>query len=335
MNDLENEARFDPILKEWVLIAKNRSNRPLIGKNIEKKKKTWTCPFCPDAPEGAGNWIVKWVPNKFPSLKMNPNYLFSDENIVDGFYRMRPGKGKCEVILFSQDHNASFGDLYIENIIELIKLWVERFNATIEEDEELKYTFIFENRGKIIGVSISHPHGQLYSMPFIPPKIQKMVSSSKEFYEKNSECLHCKIINVEKANGSRLIEENDNFIAFIPYFAKWPLEIHIYPKNHYSSIVKIPQSQYKEFATILKRVVMRLDGLYGFVMPYIMAHINPPIHSGNMDFFHYHIEIYPPYRDKDKLKYLAGVELGTNTIINPSNPSENAKLLRNVKIPEF
>jgi len=332
---MDNEIRFDPLLKEWVIVATNVAKRPLILNTTKDNKKSEFCPFCPDAPEGTGNWIVKWVPNRFPSLRSDLGHSFNEETIEHNFFRVRPGKGRCEVILYSQNHNSSFADLSIDHIVELIKLWINRFNSTINEDQELKYTYIFENRGTAIGVSLSHPHGQLYSFPFIPQKIQRIIDSAKEFFENNNECIFCRIIKLEKQETSRIVEENDNFIAFIPYYAKWPFEIHIYPKKHYSSISNILETEFKSFATILKKVVLRLDGLYGFVMPYVMAHMNPPIHSGNMDFYHYHIEIYPPYRDKDKLKFLAGVELGTNVIINPANPADSAKKLRNVIIPNL
>lgn len=328
---MDNETRWDPILKEWVIVAKNRTSRPVLGKQFTKKKKTWTCPFCPDAPEGSGDWVVKWVPNKFPSLINTADMTFVDEEIIADFYRKRPGLGRCEVILYTQDHDKTLGDLSIVNIKALIELWKSRQEDSMKQPE-LKYTFTFENRGKVIGVSLAHPHGQLYAFPFVPPKIQKAVDSAREYQEKNDQCLYCKIIETEMKDKDRIVEENDEFVAFIPYFAKWPLEVHIYPKNHYSYISQIPQDQNEKFAEIIRNVVRRLDGLYGFTMPYVMAHHNAPYHVGDVNAYHFHIEFYPPYRGPDRIKYLAGVELGTNTIINPTNPSDNAKKLKEVEI---
>ncbi|MHA1728148.1 MAG: galactose-1-phosphate uridylyltransferase [Promethearchaeota archaeon] len=334
----KNELRWDPILEQWVIVAKNRTNRPVLGKvfskskpNNNKNNEKYQCPFCPDAPEGAGDWMVKAVPNKYPSLVNGADISFNNEFIQNDFYKMRPGKGICEVFLYSQNHNKTLGDLSLQNIEALIELWKKRFSSSMK-DPELKYSFIMENRGKVIGVSLSHPHGQMYSFPFIPPKILKEINSSKTYWEKEHKCLFCKIIETEKKAESRIVEENDDFISFIPYFAKWPFEIHIFPKNHVPHIIDINKKNNNNFARIIKSVVLRLDGLYGFVMPYVMAHHNAPYNSGNINFFHYHIEIYPPYRAKNRIKYLAGVELGTNTVINTSNPSNNAKLLRKIKI---
>ena len=200
--------------------------------------------------------------------------------------------------------------------------------------EELKYSFIFENRGEIIGVTLAHPHGQMYSFPFIPPRIEKAVKSSKSYWNKNNSCLFCKVLETELKDKSRIIEENDDFVSFIPYYAKWPLETHIYPKQHYSYITQIPTSQSENFASIIKHTVQRLDKLYGFVMPYVFSHHNAPYNMGKNDHFHYHIEIYPPYRAKDRVKFIAGVEMGTHTFINPTNPQDNAKKLRDINLNE-
>jgi UDPglucose--hexose-1-phosphate uridylyltransferase len=328
-----NEIRFDPILMEWVIVAQNRTVRPVLGKTFTTEKPKYTCPFCPDAPEGAGEWVVKALPNRFPALSTETDGKFSDEAMMFDFYQSRPGKGNCEVLLYSQDHNKTLGDLTISNIIALIELWKERleFNKKIDE---LKYSFIFENRGEIIGVTLAHPHGQMYSFPFIPPRIEKAFKSSKSYWEENKSCLFCKVVDTELKDGSRIIEENDNFVSFIPYFAKWPLEVHIYPKQHYSYISDIPSSQSENFAIIIKHTVQRLDKIYGFTMPYVFSQHNAPYNIDETSHFHYHIEIYPPYRAKDRIKYIAGVEMGTHTFINPTNPQEEAQKLRNIQLDE-
>jgi UDPglucose--hexose-1-phosphate uridylyltransferase len=331
----ENEVRFDPVLREWVIVAQNRTARPVLGKMFTKDKPSYTCPFCPDAPEGAGEWVVKALPNRFPSLHMNFDENFADENIIDEFYLQRPGKGNCEVILYTQDHEKTFGGLTLSNITALIELWQQRLLYNMNQSE-LRYSFIFENRGKLIGVSLSHPHGQIYSFPFIPSRVQRAVDSSLEYWNRTNSCLFCTIINAEKNSRKRIIEENENFIAFIPYYARWPFEIHIYPKTHYSYITEIPSEKHKEFAQILKNSVNRLDKLYEFTMPYVFSHHNAPYNSGlsMSEPFHYHVEIYPPYRAKDRIKYMAGVEMGTHTFINPTNPQENAKKLREIDLSE-
>ncbi len=329
----QNEIRFDPILREWVIVAQNRTVRPVLGKTFTKEKPKFDCPFCPDAPEGSGVWVVKPLPNRFPALSLEIDGKFLDEITIGDFYKKRPGKGNCEVILFTQDHDKTLGELSISNIIALIDLWKERLEQNMNK-EELKYTFIFENRGKIIGVTLAHPHGQIYSFPFIPPRIEKAVESSKAYWNENESCLFCKVLETELKDKSRIIEENANFVAFIPYFAKWPYEIHIYPKHHYSYISQIPASESEDFASIIKRTVQRLDKLFGFVMPYVFSHHNAPYNGGSYDHFHYHIEMYPPYRAKDRIKYIAGVEMGTHTFINPTNPQENAKKLREIDLSE-
>ncbi len=330
---IDNEIRFDPILREWVIVAQNRTVRPVLGKTFTDEKLKYTCPFCPDAPEGAGEWVVKALPNRFPALSTEIDGSFANETLLLDFYQKRPGKGNCEVLLYSQDHNKTLGDLSISNIIALIDLWKERLEFNMKNDE-MKYSFIFENRGEIIGVTLAHPHGQMYSFPFIPPRIERAFESSKSYWKKNRTCLFCKVIETEMKDSTRIIEENEDFISFIPYFAKWPFEIHVYPKQHFSYINQIPTSQSENFATIIKHVVQRLDKLYGFVMPYVFSHHNAPYNMNDPEHFHYHIEIYPPYRAKDRIKFIAGVEMGTHTFINPTNPQENARLLREIELNE-
>ena len=330
---INNEIRYDPVLQEWVIVAQKLNVRPVLGKTFTDEKLSYTCPFCPDAPEGAGEWIVKAVPNRFPALSNEIEGSFSDETQLFEFYRRRPGKGNCEVLLYTQDHQKTLGGLSIPNIIALIDLWKDRLSANMK-NKELKYSFIFENRGEIIGVTLSHPHGQMYSFPFIPPRIERAVQSSKKYWEEHKTCLFCKILETELKDHSRIIEENDDFVAFLPYFAKWPFELHIYPRKHYSFISQIPSIQSENFAKIIRRTVRRLDKLFGFIMPYVFSHHNAPYNSGNTAHFHYHIEIYPPYRAKDRIKFLAGVEMGTHTFINPTNPQESAKLLREIQLDD-
>jgi UDPglucose--hexose-1-phosphate uridylyltransferase len=320
--------RFDPFLKEWVIFAPGRANRPILGKSFQQEeKKTWTCPFCPDAPEGAGEWVVKQLPNRFASLKEDSS-LFSD-NIKGDFYQESTNYGKCEVILYSQDHNKSFGQLTFENIVALVNLWQERYRE-IAKFPDLKYAFLFENRGKEIGVSMAHPHGQIYTFSYLPPRIYREFDAVKEFHQQKGKCLGCEVLAQELADGRRIIDQNETFVTFIPFYAHWPFEIHIYPKRHIQSISDCSAQEVQDLAQILKKTVLRYDALRGDgnIMPYVMAQHNAPYNDPQRDLWHFHIEIYTPFRGSDRWKFLAGVELGTNTFINDSSPEVNAETFR-------
>ena len=319
-----------------MIYAPTRSKRPFQGKKFDKDdtpKKTWTCPFCPDAPEGSGKWTVKKLSNKYASL--NENSGFFRELIVGNQYQYKkaPNFGICEVILYSQDHNASFGKLPLSNLVTLIHLWAERYQE-LAKNKEIKYPFIMENRGKEIGNSMMHPHGQIYSFPFLPPKIQQEFDATLKYHQLTGKCLHCDIIREELINKSRIIEENEYFIAEIPFYAHWAFEIHIIAKQHKSSIDQFNDSEISALAAIMKNVVRRYDLLFGKkpFMPYIMAMHNAPVNIDQKENWHFHIEYYTPYRGPDKWKFLAGVELGTNTYISDALPEENAEIMRNLSL---
>ena len=333
-NSDNSQYRWDPFQNEWIIYAPKRNLRPFQGKKFENEpKKSWTCPFCPDAPEGSGKWVVKQLPNRFASLDENKH--FSIEKIMGSFKKTAPNYGKCEVILYSQDHDASFGTLEHQNIIALIKLWQERFNA-IKKMKDMKYIFIMENRGEEIGNSMTHPHGQLFSFPFIPPKIQKEYFAFKQHKEEKNSCLLCDILKEELKNSvnSRIVCKNDDFLAIIPYYAHWAFEIHIIPKRHFSSLIDLKEKEIDTLAQIMKNVVRKYDVLHddGEIMPYVMAMHNSPVnlHENSQFDFHFHIEYYTPFRGKGKLKFLAGVELGTGTMICDALPEFNAKIMRDL-----
>jgi UDPglucose--hexose-1-phosphate uridylyltransferase len=330
------QHRWDPLLREWVIFAPQRNTRPFQGKNfVHEPKKTWDCPFCPNAPEGAGEWVVKQLPNRFASL--NEDATPFHPQILGNTLQTASNYGKCEVILYSQDHNASFGTLSHENITALIELWRDRYIA-LGKIPQMVYPFIMENRGKEVGNSMSHPHGQIYSFPYLPPKIERKFQAFKD-YEMDVEgkaCLMCDIVRQELDDHRRIIEENGSFIAGIPFSAHWGFEVHIIARQHTPSLAEMDAAQIGDLATIMRRVVQRYDALYtgGPVMPYIMAMHNAPVNIPDREKWHFHIEYYTPYRGPGKWKFLAGVELGTNTFINDSLPEQNAQLLRDVPLSE-
>ncbi len=336
MGDPTAQYRYDPLLKEWIIYAPKRSVRPFQGQKFleEDKKRTWSCPFCPDAPEGAGTWVVKQLPNRFASLDETVSPLV--DHVLGQLYNSSPNFGKCEVILYSPDHNASFATLTHRNIIALIELWRDRYNA-IGQLSQIEYTFIMENRGKEIGNSMSHPHGQIFAFPFLPTKIKRKYESFSEYAQIHKKCLMCDIVQAELADPKRIIEENADFYAEIPYYAHWTYEIHIVAKRHYSSLSDLSIQEINGLAEIMQKVVHRYDILFGEggIMPYVMAMYNAPYHLSNVNSiipWHFHIEFYTPFRGKDKWKFLAGVELGTDTFINDGLPEFNAQELRNLKL---
>lgn len=280
----------------------------------------------------ASNYDIVVFENKFPTFSKNPDKLdFNDEvnseNILS-YSKMR-SKGICEVVCYTADHDLYLEDLPLEKINNLVNVWRDRY-LVLGKKEFIKYVFIFENKGKEIGVTLSHPHGQIYAFPYIPPIALEELRSSQKFYRKNKKCLHCEIIKKELKDKERIIIENKDFIAFIPFYARWPYEVHIYCLRHLGSLCELDDREVTSLSKIIKELVNRYNKLFKFRMPYVMIIHQKPTDNKNYDYYHFHFEFYPPYRTKNKLKYLAGCELGAGTFINDTLPEEKAAELRSI-----
>ncbi len=311
------ELRWNPILEEWVAIAAHRQERPQLPED-------W-CPFCPESGLVPKEYDVYIYPNDFPTFSIPP-----PEPTVSSteLYRATKSVGVCEVILYHPDHNIQLAQLNIPHIVKIVRLWQRRFKE-LEAKDEIKYIFIFENKGTVIGVTIHHPHGQIYAFPYIPAKIDTELNSSRVYFQTANRCLFCDVVSEEKSDRRRIVFENKSFIALVPFFARWPYEVHIYSRRHLQAIIEFAESEVHDFASILKIVTQKYDNLYGFPFPYIMVMHQAPTDGKQYPFYHFHVEFYPPYRSKTKLKYLAGVESGAGTFINDTIPEETASELLN------
>ena len=295
------------------------------------------CPLCPTKDSKmkteipANDYDIVVFENKFPTFSKNPDRVNNKKlNTGSDFpYRERKSKGICEVICYTPKHDLYLEDLPYQKITNLINVWRDRY-LILGEKKFVKYVFIFENKGEEIGVTLSHPHGQIYAFPYIPPVVLEELKSSKKFYRKNKKCIHCKIIERELKDKSRIVAANEDFIAFIPFYAGWPYEVHIYPLRHLENLCKLSNREVCSLAKIIKELINGYNGLFDFRMPYVMVIHQEPTDNKNYIYYHFHFEFYPPFRTKDKIKYLAGCELGAGTLINDTMPEEKAAELRNI-----
>jgi UDPglucose--hexose-1-phosphate uridylyltransferase len=263
--------------------------------------------------------------NKFPSLKEE---LPRITGTGSKFFKYGKAQGICEVVLFTSDHDGIMSEKPLSRYVKLVKVWRDRYQELGDKDF-IDYVFIFENKGEEVGVTLHHPHGQIYAFPFIPPIIEQELDSSKEYLEKEGKCLFCKTLEEEKEDGRRIIVSNNSFTALVPFAASYSYEVHIYTNKHLPSFNDFTEKEEIDLAVILKTLMMKFDNLFGFVLPYIMAIHQQPTNGTGKEYSHFHIEFYPPYRTKDKLKYLAGSELGVGAFSNDSLPEEKAQELRN------
>jgi UDPglucose--hexose-1-phosphate uridylyltransferase len=325
-DNYSSESRWNPLLGEWLVTATHRQDRTFLP-------PASFCPFCPSAGtagEIAGaNYDLAVLENRFPSLQPAPG----DPSIQgNDLYPVAPALGVCEVVLYSSDHSMSLAQASLEQIYKLVLVWTSRF-VELSRLEFVKYVFIFENKGEAIGVTLHHPHGQIYAYPFTPPRVQTELQSCKAHKEKTGACLLCDILTEETRDGRRLVAENESFVAFIPFFARWPYEVHIIARRHVQSLEDFTLDEQQDFAAMLKAILVAYDRLFSISFPYIMAMHQRPCDGGLYEYYHFHVEFYPPLRTATKLKYLAGSETGAGMFINDTLPEAKAQELRSKIVP--
>ncbi|RLF25612.1 MAG: galactose-1-phosphate uridylyltransferase [Thermoprotei archaeon] len=316
---MSHELRWNPLLGTWIIVAGHRKKRPW-----RPEEKGIRCPFCPGGPETSGEWDVLVLPNKYPALSPEAPEPRRKE---DPLYRAERAVGVCEVVVETPQHEGDLCDLPLEQVHKFINALSEEYKRLSGMDY-IECVMMFRNKGAVIGVSLHHPHSQIYALPFVPPRIEVELRRCKEYMERHGRCLICDIIAKEVDEGTRLLYENKHFIAFLPYFAMWPYEVHIYPKRHVPSIDQLTDEERLHLADILRVVTAGYNKLFDFSMPYIMVFHQKPT-KGDYPYYHMHIEFYPPYREKDKLKYAAGIEWGAWVFTYDGVPEEKAAELRN------
>lgn len=311
------ELRWHPLIKDWVMIASHRQDRPQMPRD-------W-CPFCPGSGKVPDHYEVYKYDNDFPVLSTDPPL---PDEVPTGPYKTAEAYGKCEVILYSPEHMSSLCRFSTEHIVKIIDLWTERF-IKLKKDERIKYIYIFENRGEMVGVTMPHPHGQIYGYPFIPKKLQLELESCKEYCETEGGCLICDMIKDEAAPGDRVIFENEDFLVFLPFFTEYPYGMYIAAKNHKQNLTQFNEREKANLARALKETAGTLDALFGFAFPYMMCMHQEPVNSGDVsEYYHFHIEFFPPMRASNKQKFNASSETGAWAHANPTKPEEKAAELR-------
>jgi len=290
-----SELRWNPLLGEWVATATHRQERTFMPPPDH-------CPLCPtepggfptEAPEPAYDIVV--FQNRFPSLQPIPPAPAAEGTEL---YPVEPARGLCEVVLYSPNHTSTLANEPVTQIYKLIKVWTDRFRELGQLDY-VKYVFIFENKGASVGVTLHHPHGQIYAYPFVPPRVAKELEQSRSFQEETGRCLLCDIIKEERREGRRIVIENESFAVYIPFFARWPYEVHVSAKRHIQALTDFDESERRSLAITLKQLLVAYDGLFDLSFPYMMVMHQRPSDGEDYSYYHFHIEFYPPLRTATK-----------------------------------
>jgi UDPglucose--hexose-1-phosphate uridylyltransferase len=318
-----SELRYHPFLDQWVITATHRQDRTFFPPADYN-------PLAPTRPGGFPTEIpfesydIVVFENKFPSLRADaPDPAVPGSDLMP----VRPSNGACEVVCYSQVLESTFATLPYAQARKLARVWRERF-VELSARPEVEYVFLFENKGKEIGVTLFHPHGQIYAYPFIPPIARQELEQERQHFERTGRPLMADVLAESEGN---IVFENERFVAFIPFFARYPYEVYLTAKTHIPSLAQMTDEDLDDLAAAMLTVTRKLDGLFGFSMPYVMAMHQQPAVDG-YPFAWVHVEFYPPYRTETKLKYLAGSEAGMGSFINDTLPEVCAATLRDIPI---
>jgi UDPglucose--hexose-1-phosphate uridylyltransferase len=325
------EARYDPVRDEWVLVAGNRAGRTHRPPDTE-------CPLCPSAPGRPTEIPAPWYEvavfqNRFPALTpaqvqagLDGSYDGGGELLVS-----RPGTGRCEVVCFSPDHTASFADLSAAQAGLVLAAWTDR-TAALCRLPGICQVYCFENRGAEIGVTLTHPHGQIYAYPFVTPRTSRMLVNARAYRARTGRNLFDDLLAAELAAGSRVVARGSHWVAFVPHAARWPYEVHLYPLRRTPDLTGLTAAEREEFCVLYLDVLRRFDRLFARPAPYISAWHQAPRAVGSEEIA-LHVELFTIRRAPDKLKYLAGTESGMDAFSNDIPPEAAARQLRELEIP--
>jgi len=328
------EERWHPLREEWVIIAAHRNQRPWTGDTVVRSTESVPayvsdCYLCPGNARVHGSRNPPYdgifvFDNDLPCVALQAP---AELPAPSGIFRNRPAQGKSRVVCYSPLHNTTLAELSAAEILELLACWQEQYRE-LGAMPEVNHVLIFENKGKVVGVSNPHPHCQIYATNFVFKTIATEVDASARYWHEERRVLFEDIIASEKTDGRRIIAENGAAISFVPYFARYAYEAYVAPKQAHQSIADLSDDELADLAAILKDLLVRYDNLWQMSFPYVLALHQAPTDGTTADGFHFHIEFHPPLRTPSLLKYLAGPEIGGGSFLSDTSPEQKADELR-------
>jgi UDPglucose--hexose-1-phosphate uridylyltransferase len=318
------------MLGEWVIFASQRQDRTYLPSAAD-------CPLCPSAPGRlteipAPGYEVAVFENRFPALSAGTSGSAAPGEPVSAGDAVSPGGagpahgGRCEVICFSPDHDASFADLSPAQASVILDAWTDR-SVALAALPGVEQVYCFENRGPEIGATLAHPHGQIYAYPFVTPRTARVIEMSGACRRDTGANLPEQILRAEQSDGSRIVAQGMRWIAFVPHAARWPYEVHLYPRRRVPDLAALAGLERAEFCELYLDLLRRFDRLFGAPAPYISGWHQAPVRAGRAEFA-LHLELFTMRRAPGKLKYLAGSESGMGAFANDIRPEAAAARLR-------
>lgn len=338
------EMRRDPLTGEWIPMASHRMHRTHLP-------AADACPLCPARPETTGtrysdgeipatDYDVVVFENRFPALMAVPGVV-DEPWLVDGdpLHVARPAAGRCEVVCFSSDHTSSFADLTPHRVRTIVEAWADRTTA-LSALPGVEQVFCFENRGREIGVTLPHPHGQIYAFPFVTPRTQAMLREAGAYAERTGRHLLSDVVAAERRAGTRVVLDSEHWVAYVPAAARWPVEVHLAPKRDVPDLPALTGAERDDLAQVYLELLRRLDRFFvepegaegagaPIPLPYIAGWHQAVVGEGRA-LGRLHLQVFSVLRAPGRLKYLAGVESGMAAWISDTTPERIAARLQEV-----
>ena len=329
--------RLDALTGDWVSIADHRQNRTFLPPTDE-------CPLCPSgggttpSEIPAHEYDVVVFENRFPSFASVPitTATATGSNAAgpsgNPLLASSPALGRCEVVCFTSDHDARFSSLSLTRARTVVDVWADR-TSELSAMDAVEHVFPFENCGEEIGVTLHHPHGQIYAYPFVPARTASMLRQAAEHHQRTGRLLGADLLAAELDAGSRVVIRGTAWTAYVPYAARWPVEVHLVPNRDVPDLVALDSDERDELAEVYLDLLRRLDRYYQgpdgspITLPYIAGWHQAPVRQGR-DVSRLHLQVMSVLRAPGRLKYLAGSESGVGAWINDVSPEAVAARLR-------
>ena len=322
--------RLDALTGDWVSIAGHRQNRTFLPPADE-------CPLCPTgrgtvpSEIPADDYDVVVFENRFPAFGAESTAPGSS---VNPLLAQAPATGRCEVVCFTSDHDASFSSLTPARARTVVDAWADR-TRELSALGAVEHVFCFENRGKEIGVTLHHPHGQIYAYPFLPARTAQILRQATEHHDRTGRLMGADLLAAELDSGSRVVIRGSHWTAYVPFAARWPVEVHLVPNRDVPDLVALDCDERDELAEVYLDLLRRLDRYYEgpggspITLPYIAGWHQAPVRQGR-DASRLHLQVMSVMRAPGRLKYLAGSESGVGAWVNDVAPEAVAARLREV-----
>jgi UDPglucose--hexose-1-phosphate uridylyltransferase len=329
------EQRWHPLRREWVVISSHRNERPWQGGRVAEVARPLPryvadCYLCPGNVRSSGQRNAQYT----------DVYVFDNDHPCVGpaappatspampIFRATSAVGRARVVCYSPRHDVTLAQLPQTDVLNLLQTLQAQYRELGALDE-VKHVLVFENKGEVVGVSNPHPHCQIYATNFVFRTIEQEAEAQAAYLAEHRRPMVQDVIRAEEDDGRRLLVQRNHALSFIPYFARYPYETFVTPRETRASLADLTPAELDDFAAVLRETLIRLDNLWQMSFPYVMVLHQAPTDRADAG-FHFHIEIHPPLRKPGLLKYLAGPEIGGGNFLNDTAPEEKAAELQAV-----